>query len=169
MIHLEKLSLRTNLLTELDMKTFANLKKLKTLDLSYNKFKEFKLDIFKGLTELKKLLLSHNSFITFDLNIIVGLNSLNELDLEENSINSINIYTLNKLKLKKCKFEENPIYKRISYKMVDNYLIFRYKELENLYHISAKSNVATISKGNSIKLNNFIFLIILFVFIIEQL
>ena len=157
---MEKLSLRTNLLVELDVNTFANLKKLHTLDLSYNKFKEFKSDIFKGLTKLKKLLLSHNSFIAFDINIIISLNSLNELDLEDNAINSIDIYTFNKLRLKKVKLEGNPIYKKISYQMVNKSLLFSYKELEMLHHISAKSNFAPISIGNSIQLNMINYLII---------
>lgn len=111
LIHLEKINLGFNILTQLDTGSFRNLAILKELILTYNYISFIDENVFQDLKHLCVLNLSNNNIQYIYPKTFNGLNNLIYLDLSINKISSIDkslfqdLYNLKEINLAKNRLE----------------------------------------------------------------
>ena len=91
MINLERLILRKNQITKIELLAFDNLKSLRVLDLRYNNLGNLDDGAFWGLNSLKYLVLDYNHITNIRYGWTYGLDSLEKLSIKFNQINMIDV------------------------------------------------------------------------------
>ena len=87
--NLEKLSLNSNAIEEIDVRIFENLSNLKLLWLAHNKLKRIDANTFKGLTKLETLQLQYNRIEEIDSRSFESFSNLKDLKLNNNELKEI--------------------------------------------------------------------------------